>query len=85
MKGAVAIIFLMEVTEGFKTAVIVDNTSVILSEYSPTLSVVAITGTNGKTTTSYLLRSLYEAMGLQVGLLGDFNGMKPRMQHITFQ
>lgn len=79
-KGAVAIISLMEVslTEGLKAAVIVEDTSVILSALagviyghpSKKLSVVGITGTNGKTTTSYLLQSLYEAMGLQVGLLG---------------
>jgi len=34
------------------------------------LSVVGVTGTNGKTTTAYLLRSLLEAAGRPTGLLG---------------
>jgi UDP-N-acetylmuramoyl-L-alanyl-D-glutamate--2,6-diaminopimelate ligase len=34
------------------------------------LSVVGITGTNGKTTTAYLLRSIFEAAGRPCGLLG---------------
>jgi UDP-N-acetylmuramoyl-L-alanyl-D-glutamate--2,6-diaminopimelate ligase len=35
-----------------------------------TLEVVGVTGTNGKTTTAYLVRSLIEAAGRQCGLLG---------------
>jgi len=35
-----------------------------------TLQVVGITGTNGKTTTAYLVRALLEALGEQCGLLG---------------
>jgi UDP-N-acetylmuramoyl-L-alanyl-D-glutamate--2,6-diaminopimelate ligase len=34
------------------------------------LSVVGITGTNGKTTTSYLLHSMFEAAGVRAGLMG---------------
>ncbi len=34
------------------------------------LELVGITGTNGKTTTAYLARSLFEAAGRQTGLLG---------------
>jgi UDP-N-acetylmuramoyl-L-alanyl-D-glutamate--2,6-diaminopimelate ligase len=34
------------------------------------LKVVGITGTNGKTTTAYLLRSIFEAAGMHCGLLG---------------
>jgi UDP-N-acetylmuramoyl-L-alanyl-D-glutamate--2,6-diaminopimelate ligase len=34
------------------------------------LRVVGVTGTNGKTTTTYLVRALLEAAGLQCGLLG---------------
>ncbi len=39
-------------------------------EPSHELSVVGVTGTNGKTTTAYLVRALLEASGLQCGLLG---------------
>ena len=31
---------------------------------------VGITGTNGKTTTSYVLRSMFEAAGIRCGLMG---------------
>src|SRR5580700_9932706 len=34
------------------------------------LRVVGVTGTNGKTTTAYLVRALLEAAGMQCGLLG---------------
>ncbi|HTR72936.1 MAG TPA: UDP-N-acetylmuramoyl-L-alanyl-D-glutamate--2,6-diaminopimelate ligase, partial [Solirubrobacteraceae bacterium] len=34
------------------------------------LKVVGVTGTNGKTTTAYLVRALLEAAGIQTGLLG---------------
>ena len=34
------------------------------------LRVVGVTGTNGKTTTAYLVRALLEATGVQCGLLG---------------
>jgi UDP-N-acetylmuramoyl-L-alanyl-D-glutamate--2,6-diaminopimelate ligase len=37
---------------------------------SGSLQVVGITGTNGKTTTAYLLRSIFEAAGIKCGLLG---------------
>ena len=35
-----------------------------------TLQVVGVTGTNGKTTTAFLMRSLLEAAGIRTGLLG---------------
>src|SRR3954447_22078559 len=34
------------------------------------LDVVGVTGTNGKTTTAYLVRSLLEGAGIRTGLLG---------------
>ena len=34
------------------------------------LAMIGITGTNGKTTTSYLTRALLEASGRQTGLIG---------------
>jgi UDP-N-acetylmuramoyl-L-alanyl-D-glutamate--2,6-diaminopimelate ligase len=37
---------------------------------SRSMSVVGITGTNGKTTTAYLMRSVFEAAGIKCGLLG---------------
>jgi UDP-N-acetylmuramoyl-L-alanyl-D-glutamate--2,6-diaminopimelate ligase len=37
---------------------------------SQAMRVVGITGTNGKTTTAYLLRAVFEAAGVKTGLLG---------------
>ncbi len=37
------------------------------------MNVVGVTGTNGKTTTTYLLRSIFEAAGEKVGVLGTIN------------
>jgi UDP-N-acetylmuramoyl-L-alanyl-D-glutamate--2,6-diaminopimelate ligase len=42
---------------------------------SQSMSVVGITGTNGKTTTAYLLRALFEAAGMKTGLLGTVTYM----------
>jgi UDP-N-acetylmuramoyl-L-alanyl-D-glutamate--2,6-diaminopimelate ligase len=40
-----------------------------------TLRVLGITGTNGKTTTAFLIRSLLEAAGRRTGLLGTVNAV----------
>ncbi|XP_024364396.1 UDP-N-acetylmuramoyl-L-alanyl-D-glutamate--2,6-diaminopimelate ligase MurE homolog, chloroplastic [Physcomitrium patens] len=82
-KGAVAIVSSSEVlpAEGLEASVVVEDTNILLSGLagafyghpSKNLAVVGITGTNGKATTSYLIRSIYEAMGLQAGLLGTIN------------
>ncbi len=45
------------------------------------LAVVGITGTNGKTTTAYLIREIFEAAGLPCGLVGTVQyliGREPR-------
>jgi UDP-N-acetylmuramoyl-L-alanyl-D-glutamate--2,6-diaminopimelate ligase len=42
---------------------------------SSALAVVGITGTNGKTTTSYLLKAILEAWGKKVGLIGTIQYM----------
>ena len=45
------------------------------------LAVSAVTGTNGKTTTAYLLRSLLEADGRQTGLLGTVKSVIGGVEH----
>jgi UDP-N-acetylmuramoyl-L-alanyl-D-glutamate--2,6-diaminopimelate ligase len=42
---------------------------------SEKLTLVGITGTNGKTTTSYLLKSILEVTGVNVGLIGTIHYM----------
>jgi UDP-N-acetylmuramoyl-L-alanyl-D-glutamate--2,6-diaminopimelate ligase len=39
------------------------------------MSIVGITGTNGKTTTTYLLKAIFEAAGEKVGLMGTIATM----------
>ena len=45
------------------------------------LEVVGVTGTNGKTTTAFLLRSLLEAAGRQTGLLGTVKSVIGGLEH----
>ncbi|CAH9137398.1 unnamed protein product [Cuscuta epithymum] len=80
-RGASAIVASKEVVDvgHNKALVIVDDTDAalpILSAIfyrhpSKNMSVIGITGSNGKTATSYLIKSLYEAMGLRTGMLSS--------------
>ncbi|MCI4625579.1 MAG: UDP-N-acetylmuramoyl-L-alanyl-D-glutamate--2,6-diaminopimelate ligase [Candidatus Magnetoovum sp. WYHC-5] len=49
--------------------------SAFYGEPSQSLKLVGITGTNGKTTTSYLIKSIIEAYGKSVGLTGTIQYM----------
>lgn len=81
-RGAVAVIASKEITIdesiNVKAMVMVEDGNAILASLaasfygnpSQKLAVIGITGTNGKTTTSYLIKSMYETMGLKTGLLG---------------
>jgi UDP-N-acetylmuramoyl-L-alanyl-D-glutamate--2,6-diaminopimelate ligase len=44
--------------------------SVLWGSPSRSLRIVGVTGTNGKTTTTYVLRSIFEAAGYRTGLIG---------------
>ncbi|KAL3833486.1 hypothetical protein ACJIZ3_008222 [Penstemon smallii] len=80
-RGAVAVVASKEIdieeTLGCKALVIVEDTNAVLAKLSASffkypsrsMSVIGITGTNGKTTTSYLIKGMYEAMGLRTGML----------------
>jgi UDP-N-acetylmuramoyl-L-alanyl-D-glutamate--2,6-diaminopimelate ligase len=45
------------------------------------LSIVGVTGTNGKTTTAFLVRELLEADGRQTGLLGTVKSVIGGVEH----
>lgn len=80
-RGAVAVVASKEIdieeTLGCKALVIVEDTNAVLPllaaafyrHPSKNMAVIGITGTNGKTTTSYLIKGMYEAMGLRTGML----------------
>nr|CAD1821010.1 unnamed protein product [Ananas comosus var. bracteatus] len=81
-KGAVAVLSSKEVHLDLMphcgALVVVQSTNSVLpviaaafyKNPSRKMSVVGITGTNGKTTTSHLASAIYEAMGLRTGMLG---------------
>ena len=77
-KGAVALIAEHEIEGIGATTVIVDDarkeTSAVAAAFYDhpykKLKIVGITGTNGKTTTTYLIKSILESYGKKVGLIG---------------
>lgn len=77
-RGAVAVICERSQELGVPEVIVEDVRAVLgplsarfYSNPSKKLAVVAITGTNGKTTTAFLLRSLLERAGIRSGLLGS--------------
>jgi len=80
-RGASAIVSEKVITSCPVPVIRVDNARDALSELAirfhgdPTahMNVVGVTGTNGKTTTTYLLRSIFEAAGEKTGLMGTIS------------
>ncbi|XP_074317722.1 UDP-N-acetylmuramoyl-L-alanyl-D-glutamate--2,6-diaminopimelate ligase MurE homolog, chloroplastic [Silene latifolia] len=82
-RGAVAVVASKEIdlgeTLGCKGLVLVEDTNAALPALAaafyrwPTrdMSVIGVTGTHGKTTTGYLIKGMYEAMGLRTGLMSS--------------
>ena len=78
-KGAKAVVVMEEVTapDGV-TVILVDDTRLALSYMSAAyfghpaekLITVGITGTKGKTTTTYMVRQVLESVGIKTGLIG---------------
>ncbi len=77
-KGATVIVTEQEVQSPRATCVVVDNTRSALADLAATfyerparrLKLAAVTGTNGKTTTTFLLKHICEKAGVRCGLLG---------------
>src|SRR5213596_2631068 len=77
-KGATVIVTEREVQTPRATCVVVENTRSALADLGATffqqparrLKLVAVTGTNGKTTTTFLIKHICERAGLRCGLLG---------------
>ena len=63
--------------------ILVENTRIAMAEMAAAyygnpadeMVMVGITGTNGKTSTSYMLKSIAERMGKKVGLIGTIRNM----------
>src|SRR5438094_8505266 len=77
-KGASVIVAEREQKDPRVTCLVVENTRTALADFSATfyghparkLKLAAVTGTNGKTTTTFLIKHICEAAGLRSGLIG---------------
>ncbi len=80
-KGAVAVV--CERDLGLSNQILVDNTRDALSPLcsnlfgnpSESLRLIGLTGTNGKTTTTFLIKQILESLGKKVGLIGTVQNM----------
>ena len=80
-KGAVCVV--CEHDLGLPNQIVVGNTraamSVICSNFygnpASKLKLIGITGTNGKTTTAFLIKDMLEKMGKKTGLIGTVKNM----------
>lgn len=87
-KGAVAVVYEKGVDRNGLTANSYQPTAIKVSDSRKSLAfisnnfygrpsdkliVIGVTGTNGKTTTTYLIKSILEAWGKEVGLIGTIN------------
>ncbi len=77
-RGASVIVTEQEVKQPRITSLVVDNTRTALADLAATfyefpaarLKMAAVTGTNGKTTTTFLIKHICEKAGLRCGLIG---------------
>jgi UDP-N-acetylmuramoyl-L-alanyl-D-glutamate--2,6-diaminopimelate ligase len=80
-KGAEAIVSEEEREVSNRTMILVSNSRQALAKISSNfygnpsskVKLIGITGTNGKTTTTYLLESIFKKAGFQVGVIGTIN------------
>ncbi len=82
-KGAAVIVCEKDLRELGVTCIIVENARAVLAQIAAnyyghperSFCLIGITGTNGKTTVTYLVKSVLEAMGKKVGLIGTNQNM----------
>ena len=80
-KGAAAIICEKDI--GFDNQVIVDNARITFAQMAAAfynnpakkLKLIAVTGTNGKTSVTYIIKSILENLGKKVGLIGTIQNL----------
>ncbi|QQR81501.1 MAG: UDP-N-acetylmuramoyl-L-alanyl-D-glutamate--2,6-diaminopimelate ligase [Deltaproteobacteria bacterium] len=80
-QGAVAVVGSKDFQESLGVKVLVENARFSLAQLacrfygnpSSAMRLIAVTGTNGKTTTSYLIESILKAAGRSVGVMGTVN------------
>lgn len=80
-KGAAAIVCEKDI--GFENQIIVENARVTFAQMSAAyygnpskkLKLIAVTGTNGKTSVTYIIKSILEELGHKVGLIGTIQNL----------
>ncbi len=87
-RGAVALVVdhplglgVPEVVVGDVRAAMAPAAARLHGDPTATLRTIGVTGTNGKTTTTYLVRALLEAAGEQTGLLGTVTSVIGGVEH----
>src|SRR3954468_21845852 len=87
-RGAVALVVARPLGLGVPEVVVDDVRSTMAvaaarfhGDPTARLPVVGVTGTNGKTTTAFLVRSLLESAGVQCGLLGTVTSVIGGVEH----
>src|SRR5881398_1638199 len=101
-QGASVIVAEREIASPRATCLVVDDTRLALADLSAAfygrpahkLKMAAVTGTNGKTTTTFLIKHICEKAGVRCGLLGTVNTKsaiafcprsEPRRKRSTFR
>ncbi|MBQ2614682.1 MAG: UDP-N-acetylmuramoyl-L-alanyl-D-glutamate--2,6-diaminopimelate ligase [Clostridia bacterium] len=82
-QGAIAVVAERELEDVGVTCILVENSRLALAKLAAAFygypdrkfCLIGITGTNGKTTTTYLVKSVLEKMGKKVGLIGTNQNM----------
>ncbi len=82
-KGAIAVMAERDLSELGVTCVLCDNTRLAMAEAAANFyghpekkfKLIGVTGTNGKTTTTYIVKSVLESLGKKVGLIGTNQNM----------
>jgi UDP-N-acetylmuramoyl-L-alanyl-D-glutamate--2,6-diaminopimelate ligase len=94
-RGAAAVVSWGPSFDGFEASAVCDDVNGLMGpmaarfyDYPSTkMSLIAITGTNGKTTTSYIIESILRAAGRRVGVIGTishrYNGYAVTAQNTT--
>ncbi len=82
-RGAIAVMAERDMSSLGVTCIVCENTRLALAKASATFydypyrhfKLIGITGTNGKTTATYLVKSVLESLGKKVGLIGTNQNM----------
>ncbi len=82
-RGAIAVLAEKDISDVGVTCIVTDNTRKALAKMAAnfyehpekSFCLIGITGTNGKTTTTYLVKSVLESLGKTVGLIGTNQNM----------